>query len=63
MTRPEAMTRAVYDLLAKLPDERRQRIMERAAIYHYDAGLPWPDADEKALADDGIPTQRALEVG
>lgn len=47
------MTKAHYERLIRMSDERRLRVMERAAILHFDAGLPWPEADARALEQEG----------
>lgn len=48
MSLPEGMTLAHHERLARLGDDARDRVGERAAILHYDAGLEWPEADERA---------------
>ena len=56
---PEGMTLAHRDRLERLPDDARLRVAERASIMHYDAGLPWPEADERAWQQEAK-AQRAL---
>ncbi len=58
------MDRPTWDRISKLPAERRDLVLERAAILIYQAGLDPADADERALAEEGgVPTQRALLGG
>jgi hypothetical protein len=55
------VTPAVSAKLAKLPDEVRDRVLERAAILITHAGMAPDDADERALLlEAGIATQREL---
>lgn len=47
--------------VAKLRAEVQLRVLERAAILIYQAGLSPAEADERALAEEaGVPTQKAL---
>lgn len=47
--------------IAKLPDEKRDRVLERAAIPIFDAGLSPAEADERALLEEaGLSTQRRM---
>ncbi len=64
VTRPQGMAAAAWDRIGKLPSDVRDRVLERAAILIFEAGLAPADADERALAEEaGIATQRTLEVG
>ncbi len=49
MARPEGMSLAHAEALARLPDREREHVLERAAIRHYDGGEPWREADAHAL--------------
>ncbi len=56
------MTRAAWDIVSKLPNHptakhplgQRTAVLERAAILHYEAGVPFPEADERALVLEGV---------
>jgi hypothetical protein len=53
------MTLAHRERLQRLGDDARDRVSERAAILHYDAGLAWPEADDRAWRQEA-PGQRKL---
>ncbi len=59
MTPPGKPTRA-WARISKLPSEVRHRVMERAAILIYEAGYSPDEADEMALAAEGVTTQQTL---
>lgn len=47
--------------IGRLPTDKRDRVLERAAILIFDAGLSPIEADERALAEEAsIATQREL---
>ncbi len=54
------MTQAHYQRLTRMTDDQRHRVLERAAIVQEATGCSWPDADERALVDEGIAVQRTL---
>jgi hypothetical protein len=56
------MTLAHRERLARLGEDARGRVSERAAILHYDAWLAWAEADERALRDEAH-RQRSLFGG
>ena len=62
MTREEgAAWKALLDRLATKPQAVRDRVIERAAILIYEAGLSPAEADERALAEEaGVYTQKKL---
>jgi hypothetical protein len=61
MSRPKDMAAAAWDRIAKLPVDTRDRVLERAAILIFEAGLSPETADERALAEEaGVYTQRRL---
>lgn len=61
--RPSDMSKPTWERVSKLPPDKRDRVLERAAILIYQAGLTPADADERALAEEaGVHTQRTLEV-
>lgn len=61
MGRPSDMSKATWERVAKLPPDKRDRVLERSAILIYQGGLAPEDADERALAEEGgVPTQRTL---
>lgn len=49
---PEGMTVERWQRLAKLDEFARLRVLERAAILHYEAGVPWAEADERAWREE-----------
>ncbi len=49
MRPPEGMSLAHWEALERLPERQREHVLERAAILHFDAGLPWREADAQAL--------------
>lgn len=62
--RPDGMTKSNWERIAKLPHERRYRVLERAAILIFQAGLTPAEADERALSEEaGVSTQRSLLGG
>lgn len=71
MRPPEGMSEAGWSRvqgLSSSPTERhpfglRNAVQERAAILHYDAGLPWPEADATAWDLEVGGGQRALFGG
>lgn len=61
MTRPQGMTRAMYERLLRMPEDQCHRVMERACIIRDgNPGMDWSEADERALAEEGIATQKTL---
>lgn len=60
MSLPEGMTAPTWERISRLPADKRELVLERAAILHYDGGVPFPEADELALAAEGYPTQRSI---
>lgn len=57
----DRMAPATWERIGKLRQDVRDRVLERAAILIYEAGLAPADADERALAEEaGVPTQKAL---
>lgn len=57
---PTGMTPEHAARLARLTDEQRDRVTERAAIIWESTGCSWADADERALAAEVGPVQRTL---
>lgn len=66
---PEGMPASTWARISKLsttptarhPLGMRDAVMERSCILHYDAGLDWLEADERALAEEaGVATQAKL---
>ena len=57
---PEGMSGPTWTRISALSDTPTARhpfglrtaVLERSAIWHYDAGLPWAEADAKALAEE-----------
>ncbi len=49
---PEGMLPSVWDRIERLPNATRDRVLERAAILHYQVGLDWLEADRRALAEE-----------
>jgi hypothetical protein len=61
MSRPKDMAAVVWDRIAKLPSDTRDRVLERAAILIFEAGLSPHVADERALAEEArIFTQQTI---
>lgn len=61
MTRPEGMAQAIWDRIGRLREDVRLRVLERAAILIFEAGLPPTVADERALAEEaGVYMQQEL---
>jgi hypothetical protein len=55
------MTRAMYERLLRMPEDQCHRVMERACIIRDgNPGMDWSEADERALAEEGIATQKTL---
>ena len=55
------MGQAIWMRIERLRPEVRNRVLERAAILIFDAGLPPSVADERALAEEaGIYVQQEL---
>lgn len=48
------MTVEMSRALARLTQDKRDRVLERAAILHAEGGLTWPEADERALILEGV---------
>ncbi len=46
--------------LRRLLPETRDRVLERACILHFDAGIPFPQADEMALELEGTSQRRLV---
>lgn len=59
---PEGMTPETWARVRALPERQRVAVLERAAILHYDAGLPWPEADSRAFVLE-LGGQRVLSGG
>lgn len=59
---PEGMRLATWDALQAMTEDTRQRVLERAAILHYEAGMPWPEVDAAALEQE-LPQRRLAHVG
>lgn len=66
---PEGMPASTWDRISKLsttptarhPLGMRDAVLERSAVLHYDAGLDWLEADERALAEEaGVATQTRM---
>ena len=66
---PEGMSGPTWTRISALSDKPTARhplglrtaVLERAAILHYDAGLGWAEADERALAEEaGMSSQAKL---
>jgi hypothetical protein len=62
VTPPEGMDLATYRRIDRLPADQRYRVLERAAILHTHAGLPWGEADRRALAEE-LDQRRPPRVG
>ena len=60
MSLPAGMLASTWERICRLPSDRRDRVLERAAILHFEAGVPFPDADEMALANEGIFVQQKM---
>lgn len=61
IARPEGMGPDTWIRIGRLPSIKRDRVLERAAILIFDAGLSPIEADERALAEEaGLPSQRSL---
>ena len=61
MIRPQGMTADTWTRIGKLRSDVRDRVLERAAILIFDAGLSPSEADERALAEEaGIATQQTI---
>lgn len=56
------MRLATWDALQAMTEDTRQRVLERAAILHYEAGMPWPEVDAAALEQE-LPQRRLAHVG
>lgn len=54
MSRPAGMPLTAWQRIGKLPSDIRDRVLERAAILIYEAGLSPTLADERALVLEGI---------
>jgi hypothetical protein len=60
------MTRAAWEIVSKLPNHptpkhplgQRTAVLERSAILHFEAGVPFPEADERALVLEGVVAPR-----
>ncbi len=63
MKLPAGQTREHAERLARLTDEQRDRVAERAAIIWESMGCDWAEADEAALAAEVGPVQRTLLGG
>jgi hypothetical protein len=63
MSRPEGMPIGTWQRIGKLPSDTRDRVLERAAILIYEAGLSPSLADERALVLEGVvaPTLPGVE--
>jgi hypothetical protein len=62
--RPDGMSAKVWETIGKLPPDKRDRVLERAAILIFQAGVAPADADARALAEEaGISTQYSLIGG
>lgn len=58
---PEGMHASTWARIGQLREDVRDRVLERAAILIYQAGLSPEEADERALLEEGhVPTQRSL---
>jgi len=58
---PEGMGAEAWARIAKLPDERRDRVLERACLIYYGgAAKTLAEADEMALAAEGIHVQQRM---
>jgi len=58
---PEGMTAETWARIGKLRPDVRDRVLERAAILIYEAGLHPADADERALLEEaGEATQQRM---
>lgn len=56
-------SRAHKARLARMTEDQRDRVTERAAIiWEGNPGMSWEEADERALAEEGIATQKTLGV-
>jgi len=49
--------------LRRLPDDVRDRVVERAAIVAESTGCGWEEADAEALVLEGVDKQRSLFGG
>ena len=57
---PLGMSAENWRRISRLPGDRRNRVLERAAIMIFDGGLSPAEADERALAAEGYATQQAI---
>jgi hypothetical protein len=64
VTRPDGMTAKVWERIGKLPADVRDRVLERAAVLIFQAGVAPAEADARALAEEaGVATQYSLIGG
>lgn len=49
---PQGMSAPIWSALRRMPSAARDRVLERAAIYHFDGGLPLHEADRRALDEE-----------
>ncbi len=47
--KPYDMSAETWDIVSELPEDVRDRMLERAAVLHFCAGIPWPESDRLAL--------------
>lgn len=63
LSRPAGMSAEVWARIGRLPAATRDRVLERACILIFQAGLAPAEADERALAEEGgVPMQKQLGV-
>lgn len=62
MSRPEGMSRDVWERIGRLRADVRDRVLERSCLIFLGGGAAsWAEADERALAEGaGQPTQKEL---
>ncbi len=58
--KPPAKPLRAWDRILALPSDRRDRAIERSCILIYEAGYPPDEADEMALAAEGVRTQQTF---
>jgi hypothetical protein len=49
---PTDMSASAWTRVSRLPADVRDRVLERSAILHFEAGLPVAEADERALREE-----------
>ena len=61
MKAPGGMAPETWTRISKLPADVRDRVLERASILYYGGAVKTlAEADERALAEEGITTQQAI---